>query len=52
MIIAGILKSIEMYKWNSPIDVVTSGIKFIEYLGVGGMATRGFGRIKRLLARR
>lgn len=41
-------KSIEMYKWNSPIDVVTSGIKFIEYLGVGGMATRGFGRIKKI----
>ncbi|MGB9791802.1 MAG: type III-B CRISPR module RAMP protein Cmr4 [Thermacetogeniaceae bacterium] len=32
----------------SPIDVVTSGIEWFEYLGVGGMSTRGFGRLKKL----
>lgn len=34
--------------WNSPVDVVASGIAWFEYLGVGGMGTRGFGRIKKL----
>lgn len=32
--------------WNNPMDVVKSGFKLIEYLGVGGMGTRGFGRMK------
>lgn len=31
--------------WNRPLDVVRSGMKLIEYLGVGGMGTRGFGRM-------
>lgn len=39
-------KSIGKANWKSPIDVVSSGIEFIEHLGVGGMATRGFGRMK------
>ena len=35
-------------RWNNPLEVVQSGFKTIEYLGVGGMGTRGFGRIKLL----
>lgn len=33
-------------KWDSPLDVVIYGFKLMEFLGVGGMTTRGFGRIK------
>lgn len=32
--------------WNRPLDVVRTGLKLIEYLGVGGMGTRGFGRME------
>jgi len=32
--------------WNTPLDVVRSGLALAEALGVGGMSTRGFGRIK------
>jgi CRISPR-associated protein Cmr4 len=32
--------------WSKPIDVVKAGLRLIEYLGVGGMGTRGFGRMK------
>jgi CRISPR-associated protein Cmr4 len=32
--------------WERPMDVVQTGLKLAEYLGVGGMSTRGFGRIK------
>lgn len=32
--------------WKSPMDVVKAGFKVIEYLGIGGMTTRGFGRMK------
>lgn len=32
--------------WDRPLDVVRAGIKLIEYLGVGGMGTRGFGRMR------
>jgi CRISPR-associated protein Cmr4 len=31
---------------TSPLDVVKAGLGLAEYLGVGGMGTRGFGRIK------
>ena len=31
--------------WNSALDVLNSGLKMIEWLGVGGMGTRGFGRM-------
>ncbi len=34
--------------WRRPLDVVRAGFALIEYLGVGGMGTRGFGRIKRI----
>ncbi len=33
---------------NSSLDVVRAGLKLIEYLGVGGMGTRGFGRVKHI----
>ncbi len=32
--------------WKDPLDVVHAGLKMMEYLGVGGMGTRGFGRLK------
>jgi CRISPR-associated protein Cmr4 len=32
-------------KWDSPLDVFHAGLKMMEWLGVGGMGTRGFGRI-------
>ncbi len=35
-------------KWESPIDVLNAGFHLIEYLGVGGMVTRGFGRMKNI----
>jgi CRISPR-associated protein Cmr4 len=31
-----------------PLDVVTAGLKLAEMLGVGGMGTRGFGRVRLL----
>ncbi|WP_300979903.1 type III-B CRISPR module RAMP protein Cmr4 [Methanomethylovorans sp.] len=34
--------------WNNPLDVVNSGFELMEFLGVGGMTTRGFGRVKKL----
>ncbi len=33
-------------KWNQPLDVVSAGMRLIEYLGIGGMGTRGFGRMR------
>lgn len=32
--------------WNRPLDVVHAGLKLVEHLGVGGMGTRGFGRMR------
>lgn len=37
--------------WKSSLDVVVAGFKYFEFLGVGGMATRGFGRLKQLACR-
>ncbi len=31
--------------WSGPLDVVKAGLRMIEWLGVGGMGTRGFGRM-------
>ncbi len=31
--------------WNDPLDVVKAGLRLAEWLGVGGMGTRGFGRL-------
>ena len=33
-------------KWIFPINVVETGLEQITLLGVGGMGTRGFGRVK------
>jgi len=33
---------------SRPLDVVKAGLELTEYLGIGGMGTRGFGRIKLL----
>jgi len=33
-------------KWTCPTDVVKAGLGLMEFLGVGGMGTRGFGRLK------
>lgn len=35
-------------EWKRPKDVVNAGIALLEYLGVGGMVTRGFGRVKKI----
>lgn len=32
--------------WEKPLDVVQAGLEMMQYLGVGGMGTRGFGRVK------
>ena len=34
--------------WQSPIEVVDSGLEWAEHLGVGGMVTRGFGRLRKI----
>lgn len=34
--------------WKKPLDVVRAGLELAEYLGVGGMGTRGFGRVRHL----
>jgi CRISPR-associated protein Cmr4 len=32
--------------WYRPLDVVKAGMRLIEYMGIGGMGTRGFGRMR------
>ncbi|MCE7984166.1 MAG: type III-B CRISPR module RAMP protein Cmr4 [Caldilinea sp. CFX5] len=34
--------------WHKPIQVVEAGLKLAEHLGIGGMGTRGFGRVRLL----
>jgi len=34
--------------WSDPFDVAEDGLRCIEYLGVGGMGTRGFGKLRTL----
>lgn len=34
--------------WSSPLDVARAGLKLAEHLGIGGMGTRGFGRVRLL----
>ena len=34
--------------WHGPMDVLQSGLDLIKWLGVGGMGTRGFGRLGRV----
>lgn len=34
--------------WNSVEDVITAGLDLAGHLGIGGMGTRGFGRIRKI----
>ncbi|MBZ4664858.1 type III-B CRISPR module RAMP protein Cmr4 [Mahella sp.] len=34
--------------WKSPMDVFLAGLNLAQYFGIGGMSSKGFGRIKRL----
>ena len=34
------------HDWQHPRDVADAGLKMVEWLGVGGMGTRGFGRMR------
>lgn len=34
--------------WNGPADVIAAGLQWMEHLGVGGMGTRGFGRLRKV----
>jgi CRISPR-associated protein Cmr4 len=34
--------------WNTVADVISAGLDLAEHLGIGGMGTRGFGRIRRI----
>lgn len=36
----------EIWTWNGPLEVFKAGLREIEKRGVGGMGTRGFGRLK------
>ncbi len=36
-------------RWSEPLHVLEAGLEWAEYLGVGGMGTRGFGRIRKLV---
>lgn len=38
---------VQSFKHTCPMDVVKAGLALAEYLGIGGMGTRGFGRVKR-----
>ena len=33
-------------KWEKPLDVVAAGLEWAKDLGIGGMGTRGFGRVR------
>jgi CRISPR-associated protein Cmr4 len=35
-------------EWQRPLHVVRAGLKLAEHLGIGGMGTRGFGRVRLL----
>ena len=37
---------LECGPWECPLDVAHAGLELIEWLGVGGMGTRGFGRMR------
>ncbi len=39
-------------RWDRPLDVVNAGMRLIEYLGIGGMGTRGFGRMRLVAPRK
>lgn len=41
----GVPKPLPGGSWTGPLDVTKAGLRMIEWLGVGGMGTRGFGRM-------
>jgi CRISPR-associated protein Cmr4 len=46
-------ETLEKYKgasliWNDSAYVVTAGLEWAEHLGIGGMGTRGFGRMRKI----
>ena len=46
-------ETLEKYKaasliWNDSASVVTAGLEWAEHLGIGGMGTRGFGRVRKV----
>ena len=41
-------EAMEKLDWKSPVEIVNLGLEWAEHLGIGGMGTRGFGRIKNL----
>jgi len=40
--------ALQTLTWKKPLDIVSLGLEWAEHLGVGGMGTRGFGRIRNL----
>lgn len=42
-------KVIRNLNWSSPEDIINLGLEWAEHLGIGGMGTRGFGRIKKVV---
>jgi len=39
-------KAFNPHRWGSPLEVVEAGFEWMSALGVGGMSTRGFGRVR------
>ncbi len=51
--LSGLLQDAQCYtqsslSWSEALQVLQSGLEWAEHLGVGGMGTRGFGRIREL----
>ena len=44
-----ILEDVMNLTWRNPLDIVSLGLEWAEYLGIGGMGTRGFGRIRKII---
>ena len=34
------------FDWEDSLDIITAGLQWAEHLGIGGMGTRGFGRVR------
>ena len=34
--------------WNDPGDVINAALEWANHLGIGGMGTRGFGRVHKI----
>jgi len=40
--------ALENLQWDTSADIVALGLEWAEHLGIGGMGTRGFGRIRKV----